>query len=84
MKKIAASEFKAKCLALLDEVAKDGTSMEILKRGKPVAHLVPTFVGEFVGGKKRFPQDSLKGTVTVVGDIIEPVLPASAWDVLKK
>jgi prevent-host-death family protein len=40
-KKISASEFKAKCLALLDEVAKTHLSLTVTKRGKPIAKLVP-------------------------------------------
>lgn len=39
--KVAASEFKAKCLGLLDEVAETGGSLVITKRGKAVARLVP-------------------------------------------
>ncbi len=36
-----ASEFKAKCLALMDEVAESGEEIVITKRGKPVAKLTP-------------------------------------------
>ena len=39
MKEIGAAEFKAQCLALLDEVDPEG--IIITKRGKPVAKLVP-------------------------------------------
>jgi prevent-host-death family protein len=38
---IAASEFKARCLALLDDVAKNGHEVVVTKRGKPVARVVP-------------------------------------------
>jgi prevent-host-death family protein len=38
---IPASQFKAKCLALLDEVAENGQPLVITKRGKPVARVVP-------------------------------------------
>jgi prevent-host-death family protein len=41
---IAASDFKAKCLALLDEVAETRGTLVVTKRGKPVAQVVP--VGE--------------------------------------
>ena len=41
MRSVAASEFKAKCLALLDEVAENGETLVVTKRGKPVAHVVP-------------------------------------------
>ena len=39
--KIQASEFKARCLSLIDEVAATRTSLIVTKRGRPVAKLVP-------------------------------------------
>lgn len=36
-----ASTFKARCLAILDDVARSHTSIVITKHGKPVARLVP-------------------------------------------
>jgi prevent-host-death family protein len=44
MSTISASSFKAKCLALLDEVAETGLPITVTKRGKPVARVVP--IGE--------------------------------------
>ena len=41
---INASEFKAKCLAILDQVADTGEEVLILKRGRPVAQLVRPIV----------------------------------------
>jgi prevent-host-death family protein len=41
MRSISASEFKAKCLALLDEVAETREALVVTKRGKPVARVVP-------------------------------------------
>ncbi len=38
---INASAFKARCLRLLDEVSRTGEELVILKRGRPVARLVP-------------------------------------------
>ena len=72
---INASEFKAKCLALLDEVGRTGETITILKRGKPVAQLVPPVLS-----KHKYAQDALLGTVEICGDIMEPVLPANAWE----
>ena len=40
-KQIAAGEFKAQCLRLMDDVNSTGTSLVITKRGVPVAKLVP-------------------------------------------
>lgn len=41
MQKIAASAFKARCLAVLDEVAASGEEVVITKRGREVARLLP-------------------------------------------
>ncbi len=75
METINASEFKAKCLAILDEVSATGEAIVILKRGKPVAQLIPP-----TGSETALPQDSLRGTVTFHGDVLEPVLPPEAWE----
>jgi prevent-host-death family protein len=70
MRAIRASEFMAKCLAILDEVERTGEPVTILKRGRPVARLVPPALGEI-----EYPQRALFGTVEILGDIVEPVLP---------
>ena len=72
---INASEFKARCLALLDQVNSTREPITILKRGHPVAQLTPPLLPE-----RGFPQDELRGSVQVLGDIESPVLPASAWE----
>jgi prevent-host-death family protein len=78
MQEMNASEFKARCLAILDEVARTGEGITILKRGKPVARLVP------VAGPQAMPQDGLQGSVEILGDVIGPVLPPEAWEAEKK
>ena len=75
MKTLTASEFKAKCLAILDEVARTGEPVTILKRGKPVAQLVPP-----VPRGEGYPQQQIIGTVRIKGDIVGPPLPADVWD----
>jgi len=40
-RRIKASEFKARCLALLDEVARSRSSIVVTKHGVPVARVVP-------------------------------------------
>jgi len=77
-KTMPASEFKAKCLALMDEVARTGASITITKNGKPVAQLAPAPKSTAA----RKPAFGLhKGLVGPVGDVDldEPVLDASAW-----
>ncbi len=62
---IAATEFKAKCLGLLDEIEQDGDPIVITRRGKPVAVLGPA---PKKAGKS--PADSLKGKCEILGDIV--------------
>ena len=79
MERINASDFKAKCLAILDRVHETGERVVILKRGRPVAELSrPT------DGGHRHPQDDLEGTVVILGDVTEPVFPEEHWDSLKR
>ena len=75
MKTISATEFKAKCLAILDEVAQTGEPYTVLKRGNAVAQVFPP-----VQEGETYPQHSLIGTGKITGDIITPPLPADAWD----
>jgi len=74
MKTLTATEFKAKCLAILNEVARTGEPVTILKQGRPVAQLVPA-----VPWEKTYPQEEIIGTVRIKGDIIQPVVP-DEWD----
>ncbi|MCY4015369.1 MAG: type II toxin-antitoxin system Phd/YefM family antitoxin [Gammaproteobacteria bacterium] len=78
METINASDFKARCLAILDRVRDTGEHIVILKRGRPVAELWPP-----TESKAAFPQLELTGTVTVVGDIIGPAVPESDWESLR-
>ena len=65
---ISAAEFKAKCLKLMDEVAKTRKSIVITKRGKPVAKLV---AAEPEPRQPLF--GCMAGTVTFEGDILAPL-----------
>jgi prevent-host-death family protein len=64
VKRIAAGEFKAKCLRLLDEVAERGEHIIVTKRGKPVAKLVPVVDKDV---------HDLRGSVLWYGDIVSPI-----------
>jgi prevent-host-death family protein len=44
-KAVMASEFKAKCLAMLDQVAKTKVALVVTKHGHPVARVVPIEIG---------------------------------------
>ena len=69
-KTINASEFKAKCLKILDEL--DASGIVILKRGRPVARVLPI--------SQQRPLDlvgSLKGKLKITGDIFRTGMK---WD----
>ena len=71
MNEISASSFKARCLALLDEVAEGGAELTVTKRGRPVARVVPV---------ER--DASLEGTVKILVDEDELLAPiGDGWDV---
>jgi prevent-host-death family protein len=67
MRVMKAGEFKAKCLTVMDEVAKSGASVVITKRGKPVAQLSP------VRAKPKSIVGAMKGRIQILGDIISPI-----------
>jgi prevent-host-death family protein len=78
MNAIAAARFKATCLAVLDQVERTGEPVLVTKRGRPVAQVVPV-----MPEGKRYPQDSLRGSVIFLGDIVSPPLPPEAWDAVR-
>lgn len=60
---IKASEFKAKCLKMIDEMGASGETVIITKHGKPVARLTPyTNTGKLFGFLQG--QMSYKGDLT--------------------
>jgi prevent-host-death family protein len=65
--KVSASEFKAKCLRLMDEVKARGAEIVITKHGKPVAKLVP------YREKTSVVFGFMKNSVTIVEDVISPI-----------
>jgi prevent-host-death family protein len=71
---IAAGEFKAKCLKLLDKVAEDRETLVITKHGKPVAQLSPIPEQKSLFG-------AMRGSGVILGDIISPI--DVEWDAMK-
>ena len=68
--KITASEFKAKCLSLIDRVHEGGDPVIITKHGKIVAKLV----GETPGSAIKEMRDKLAGSIAIRGDVLSPVV----------
>lgn len=77
---IKASEFKAKCLRLMDEVAETGREIVITKNGRPVSRLVP---------HQERPETLFgidEGRLEIIGDIAAPIdvdwkaVSGEGWD----
>ncbi len=79
MKEVAISEFKAKCLALLDQVQKTKKPILVTRFGKPLAEVIPV-------SPKAGPGDwfgSMKDEIQILGDIISPANDEDEWEVLR-
>jgi prevent-host-death family protein len=61
---VPAGEFKAKCLALLDQVEMRGQSFIVTKRGRPVAQVMPL--------PSTTPR-SLRGSLVHESDLLAPI-----------
>jgi prevent-host-death family protein len=72
-KTIPAGTFKARCLAIMDEVQAKRQAVIITKRGKPVAKLVP------VEKEKDDIFGFFKGKGKVTGDVVSPALTPEEW-----
>jgi prevent-host-death family protein len=67
---ISATEFKAKCLKLMDEISKTHEPIIVTKHGRPVAKLVAVETEE-TAPKTGF--GCMAGTIEIQGDIISPI-----------
>ena len=74
MQKMAAAQFKAQCLAVMDQVSQSGRPVVITKHGKPVVKLVPANDSE----DEIF--GALAGIARIKGDL-ENTVPANDWGV---
>lgn len=79
MEEVAISEFKAKCLALLERVRKTKKPIRVTRFGKPVAEVVPpgptADQADWLG--------SLADTMEILGDVVSPVIEETDWEALR-
>jgi prevent-host-death family protein len=77
MKQMRASAFKARCLAVMDDIQATGEPVIVTKRGKPVVKVIPI----------KSEKDDIFGFMAdkfeIVGDIESPVVPLRAWKIFK-
>jgi prevent-host-death family protein len=76
MKEVAISEFKAKCLGMIEEVRKTRKPIRVTRFGKPVAEVVPTTLEK----PARRPLGCMAGTVEILGDIVGPTGSLDDWE----
>jgi prevent-host-death family protein len=78
MIEVAISEFKAKCLALLEQVRLTRQPIRITRHGKPVAEIVPP-----TGLQDRASWIGSMKDSKIIGDIISPANEEDEWEVLR-
>lgn len=79
MDEIAISEFKAKCLALVDQVSKTKKPLRITKHGKAIAEVIPIAQNN----QRENWLGCMKGKMEIIGDIVSPVVDEDEWEVLR-
>ena len=75
---ISATEFKAKCLAILDEIEQRGEPITVTRRGRPVAVLGPPKQKAW-----KSPRNSWAGKAQIAGDIVNSDTSA-LWEVARR
>jgi prevent-host-death family protein len=79
MTEVSISQFKAKCLELLEQVRRTRQPIRITRHGKPVAEVIPPTAivdrAAWIG--------SMKDSMEIVGDIISPANDEDEWEVLR-
>ena len=77
---ITISQFKATCLAVLDNVKRTGRPIIVTRHGKPIAIIDPPPPPK----KQESWLGSFKSKGKIVGDILAPVVPEDAWHALNE
>ena len=78
MEQISISKFKATCLSVLDRVQHTGISIQVTRRGRPIAEVRPTVAApsaDWLG--------CMASSGTITGDLVPPVAGADEWEALR-
>ena len=79
IQEVAISEFKAKCLSLLEQVSKTKTPLRVTRRGKAIADVIPAALET----EKRSWIGSMSDDIEIIGDIVSPVIDTETIEALK-
>jgi prevent-host-death family protein len=74
---VAAGEFKAKCLKIMDRVSTSREPIVVTKKGKPLVKLVP------IDDANPDVFGCLSDRIEIAGDIESPVVDAGDWKALR-
>jgi prevent-host-death family protein len=80
MKEVAISEFKAKCLGILEEVRKTRKPIRVTRFGQPVAEVVPATPKP----RRKSWLGSMAGSVKILGDIVGPTGSFDDWNAFRE
>jgi prevent-host-death family protein len=78
-RKVAISEFKTKCLSLLDEVSKTKTPLRVTRRGEAIADVVPASPDI----TERSWIGSMADSMEITGDIVSSVIEIEQIEALQ-
>jgi prevent-host-death family protein len=76
MREIAISQFKATCLAVLEDVRRTRRPVRVTRFGKPVAEVIPPSVAA-----KESWLGCMRDSLEIRGDIVGPVRAFERWKV---
>jgi len=75
---VSVTEFKAKCLAMLDDLNEHGGTITITKRGRPLATVTPPRRAAWTS-----PEGAWVGKVKILDDL-EKLDMSELWDVVRE
>ena len=79
IREVAISEFKAKCLSLLEEVSKTKTPLRVTRRGQAIADVIPASSDP----EERNWMGSMSNSIEITGDVVSPVIEIQEIEALK-
>src|SRR6267143_4053480 len=79
IQEVAISEFKAKCLALLEQVDKTKIPLLVTRRGRPIAEVIPASPNM----EERDWLGSMSDSIEITGDVVSPVIEIQEIEALK-
>lgn len=78
MERMAISEFKATCLAVLERVRRTGQPLVVTRRGEDIAEISPPSLRSRQGGWLGV----ARGTGRITGDVLIPAADDDEWEAL--